>query len=201
MRTCVQCQKSRPEDDFHRGGGPQSRPGYRRPRCKDCIKSNYDNRVPTVEFTPRPCTKCGVVYDRDGYGTFKGARDGYHRRCKKCKNEEVRVWATPEIHRVANLAHRHGMTVEQYTEMVERANGRCESCGDEFGSAKPHIDHDHSCCPAGNKGCGKCIRGLLCQRCNLGLGHFRDELPRLEAAIRYLQRHQDQDPPQPHSSD
>lgn len=48
-----------------------------------------------------------------------------------------------------------------------------------------HIDHDHSCCP-GKGSCGKCVRGILCRNCNVGLGFLKDSIPRLEDAISYL---------------
>ncbi|WP_225102842.1 endonuclease domain-containing protein [Streptomyces sp. CoH27] len=33
------------------------------------------------------------------------------------------------------------------------------------------------------------VRGLLCRACNLGIGHFDDNLDVLRNAIVYLQRH------------
>lgn len=42
-----------------------------------------------------------------------------------------------------------------------------------------HIDHSHKT---------KKFRGVLCQNCNIGLGHFRDSIQLLMRAISYLRR-------------
>lgn len=68
----------------------------------------------------------------------------------------------------------------------------CAICGADIsgklasGRRIAHVDHDHGCCPDGNT-CGRCVRGVLCHRHNVGLGRFRDSIQELQAAIRYLQ--------------
>ncbi|MFD0298820.1 endonuclease domain-containing protein [Streptomyces sp. NPDC127123] len=55
------------------------------------------------------------------------------------------------------------------------------------------IDHDHKCCPEPGKGCQACVRGLLCRRCNVLIGHYEtlpDELRNWELANSYLKRSQ-----------
>ena len=36
------------------------------------------------------------------------------------------------------------------------------------------------------RSCGRCIRGILCSNCNVGLGNFHDSPELLKAAISYL---------------
>ena len=55
-----------------------------------------------------------------------------------------------------------------------RALDACTICGD-VGSLV--VDHDHRT--------GR-VRGALCRRCNLGLGHFRDDPELLELAALYI---------------
>jgi hypothetical protein len=55
-------------------------------------------------------------------------------------------------------------------------DGKCAVCGDENPA---HTDHDHA---------SGTVRGLLCGRCNLGIGLFLDDPARMHAAISYLER-------------
>jgi hypothetical protein len=76
--------------------------------------------------------------------------------------------------------------------MTKDQDGRCAICRrDDPGTHHGywHIDHDHKCCPTSGRGCGSCVRGLLCGSCNLGLGHFADDPARLDAAAMYLRRY------------
>lgn len=63
------------------------------------------------------------------------------------------------------------ITVSNYMTMLFNQSGCCP-CGKELETS--HIDHDHKCCP-GRISCGKCVRGLLCSRCNLLLGMVESE--------------------------
>jgi len=71
--------------------------------------------------------------------------------------------------------------------MLEFQEGLCAVCRGEMST--PYIDHDHDCCPqvaAGRRGCGLCVRGLLCPRCNIMLGSVGDRPEILARAIEYL---------------
>lgn len=63
----------------------------------------------------------------------------------------------------------------------------CSICGSK---EKLHIDHDHACCDrkvSGRKDfCGECVRGCLCNDCNLGIGMLRDDVARILSAVDYL---------------
>jgi hypothetical protein len=74
--------------------------------------------------------------------------------------------------------------------MLAAQGGGCAICGatEPGGRGTFHVDHDHGCCAGTNrKTCGSCVRGLLCNGCNIGLGAFADDTTRLAAAIAYLQ--------------
>jgi hypothetical protein len=72
--------------------------------------------------------------------------------------------------------------------LVEQRNA-CGLCGRANKDGRMlAVDHDHACCP-GRQSCGACARDLLCTRCNTALGAFGDDIPLMEAAIRYLKEH------------
>lgn len=84
------------------------------------------------------------------------------------------------------MTRRFLVTEEQYQQMHDAQEGRCAICGDEEtmvrnGRALPlAVDHDHA---------NGLVRGLLCHRCNCGLGYFRDDPDRLRGAQEYLTRY------------
>jgi hypothetical protein len=67
----------------------------------------------------------------------------------------------------------------QHAKTLER---RCAICGIAERDAKRMLarDHDHK---TGNR------REYLCMSCNVGLGHFQDNIERLLAAVEYLRKH------------
>ena len=90
----------------------------------------------------------------------------------------------------AYLRESFGITLIQYDAMLAEQNGCCAICGSGVAwksdrLVKFSVDHDRACCP-GKRSCGQCVRGLLCNACNRGLGQFNDDPITLRRAIAYL---------------
>jgi hypothetical protein len=78
------------------------------------------------------------------------------------------------------LKRTYRLTVDQWHELLQKQEGKCPICKtDDPGGRNWHTDHDHAT--------GE-IRGILCSRCNIMLGHARDSVEILLAAISYLQK-------------
>jgi hypothetical protein len=135
-----------------------------------------DERVspPLFQYDLRRCTKCGVIRLRTEFSRRAKRSDGLSGWCRTCDAECGKAWRgkNPDRH-----IRQHGITQAQYDSLLARQGGVCAVCSQPPVSGVnivPHtdrlyIDHDHGCCP-GSHSCGKCIRGLLCQRCNIRVG-------------------------------
>lgn len=88
----------------------------------------------------------------------------------------------------SKLAREYHLTIERYAHMLNDQGLSCAICYKNFGDSYPRIDHDHSCCPKKATSCGQCIRGLLCESCNLALGKFNDDKDTLIRAAEYVSR-------------
>lgn len=82
--------------------------------------------------------------------------------------------------RAGNLK-KYGITIADYERMLAEQGGVCAICRSKDPGPKGtfHIDHCHTT--------GR-VRGLLCTRCNPGLGYFQDDPELLSSAISYLRR-------------
>jgi hypothetical protein len=84
------------------------------------------------------------------------------------------------------------LTPEQYRHLLEEQEHKCKVCRKLFTEQKmdiPCIDHNHLCC-SGKESCGKCVRGVICYRCNVVLGFVNDAPEVLKQAIQYLKETQ-----------
>lgn len=92
----------------------------------------------------------------------------------------------PEKYRNSYLVRNFGLTLEEYAAISDRQGHRCAICGEPEkaiiqGNEMPlAVDHCHI---------GGQVRGLLCARCNQGIGHLKDDVTILRAAIAYLEKH------------
>ena len=77
------------------------------------------------------------------------------------------------------LIRNYKITSKQYEQILKKQNYLCAICCQNSDKRKLSVDHDHET--------GK-IRGLICRRCNVGLGMFKDSVLFLSEAIKYLNR-------------
>lgn len=84
-----------------------------------------------------------------------------------------------------NLRSRYGVTLAQFQFLLDTQDYSCAICGMELNAevsykghiGKPVVDHCHT---SGD------VRGILCNGCNLIIGHAKDDIDRLNRAIVYL---------------
>lgn len=192
-KQCSKCRVIKPIHNFSRH--PQTKSGID-PRCKQCsnayhlehrrrLTARYDALGPAVLVTEKRCCDCKQIKPRESFSVRKTSRDGLRGDCTECLNRRNRDYhlTHPRRQKVNMAKYRYGLTSDQYDAILEHQNGLCAICSQPEGisvSGKPHrlaVDHDHVS--------GK-IRGLLCRRCNIALGHFDDKVENLQAAIQYL---------------
>lgn len=113
------------------------------------------------------CTKCGQ--EKPGtaaeFPVNRRKTNGLDSWCRQCRSEYRKATRFPP-----------GISDRQRAAEA-RLLTECIICG-ETQSKQLSIDHDH--------GTGE-VRGALCNRCNLGLGHFRDSPTLLRYAALYLE--------------
>ncbi len=197
MKICKRCGIEKIETDFTPS---QS-------WCRSCRK-DYDHKVHTGEHVPKfrrirkkqetpdgnkTCNKCKRRLPLDCFYT-NGVRRGktqYRSYCKACQTFIQRTYnkIKPQVRRKSRLKTIYNTTPEKIQELFESQERCCAVCQTTDPGGKPwSIDHDHSCCP-GEKSCGKCIRGVLCMKCNNALGCINDSVEILIRAIKYLNKH------------
>ena len=137
----------------------------------------------------RVCTVCGAEKPLSAFVTRQTHRPGKPvSQCTQCKVEYNRKRREQdralvyEIERKSKMKKVYGISIEDYDRMLKEQGGGCAICGVTApGERTKYFAVDH--CHATGK-----VRGLLCVKCNRGLGLFNDHVQRLQNAAEYLKR-------------
>ena len=145
------------------------------------------------------CTKCHSEKPITRFHKCVSNRDGRENSCLDCRNysitkahkklmesmseeEQFTYKKSIRIHR------KYKMSIDEFNDRIKFQDNKCAICFIDFShSSKIYIDHDHACC-AGEWSCGMCNRGLLCKKCNWGLGMFNDSPDIIHSAMLYIER-------------
>jgi hypothetical protein len=161
MKICSGCKIEKPLREFHMR---RKANGERHDRCKDCRKGegNIELRKATAKTWREENTKKRAAV-------------------QKVWNETHR-----EHRREYEIVKRYGITLTQKDELLAAQGGVCAICGTNKPARRWVVDHDHTCC-SGIKTCGFCVRGILCESCNAGIGSLQDNPEVIRQAAKYVE--------------
>jgi hypothetical protein len=89
-----------------------------------------------------------------------------------------------ECDRARNIRRLYGIEPEEYESIMKKQHDACAICTISFAGGKKkniHVDHSHET---------QNVRGILCNNCNIGLGHIDESTATITNMIIYLYEHQ-----------
>jgi hypothetical protein len=154
----------------------------------------------------KKCTKCKEEKSLNFFNKKTAYKDGFDSICKSCLSQYRKQWRISNSKKVIEaeklwkknnptkvkdkrrrqVLKTYGLTVADWEKMFFSQNGLCAICNKPETTMingklnRLSVDHCHTT--------GK-NRGLLCDKCNRGLGLFHDDSSRLNRAAEYLKHY------------
>ena len=135
--------------------------------CVECNKTRSRNRMAKLRETGAHL-EAQYRYEQGDAG--RATRKRYNAGAGKVNSKK------------ATLKNKFGMTLEQYDSLLIQQGERCAVCSTPRSELKRDLSVDH------NHHTGK-IRGLLCDNCNIALGHLKEDTERMINLIQYVETH------------
>ena len=140
-----------------------SRRLYAKRRCRSCYEKHLRATNPSFTKRQRANARAWHSANPERIAALRQKRAAFNRTpAGKLRRREL------------YLRREYGITLEDYNGLLSRQGGRCRICLKKY---KLHVDHNHKT--------GR-VRGLLCFRCNFGLGWWSEQPARLQRALDYL---------------
>jgi hypothetical protein len=137
----------------------------------------------------KKCPKCKSRKGRNSFNENSSRADGLQAYCKDCTAKINKKYHKNNREKLRRKAYQYNIKLywpnltkteahKEYIRLRQLQQNRCAICLKISKGKRLHIDHNHNT--------GK-VRGLLCNKCNRGLGYFNDSEYNLHEAIKYLQ--------------
>lgn len=105
-------------------------------------------------------------------------------KVKEKKKLQMKYYFSKEENRLKRknnlLIKQYGIDLDIYNRMLNEQNHQCKICECVLINMQINVDHCHKT--------GK-VRGILCSRCNLVLGHLKDDINIAKKLLNYLCAH------------
>ena len=119
----------------------------------------------------------------------KTRRKAYYQENREKALAQTKAWekANPEKRKNSRLKYAYGITIEEYQKLWDLQKGLCAICGEPETNIDHRtkqnrrlaVDHNHET---------KKVRGLLCTKCNKGIGLLGDDSEILQNAANYMRQ-------------
>lgn len=183
-KICSKCKQDKSLKDFNKN--KTSKDGYQN-QCNSCMKQCHSKKPQVskqdAENFVKDLVRVGKTFICKCCSTSKQADEFYYQRklgrvkindsrCKECQKSYQRLKT-------------FGISESDFEELLKSQNNQCSICKIDYNEylktshrgKRFAVDHDHKT--------GE-IRGLLCDKCNRGIGFLQDSVKNLENAIKYL---------------
>lgn len=179
MKRCPKCGVDKPKAEFYKSSQTKSGIAV---YCKDCSRGlrkrfYYDNRSWAIQQSrewrkqnPEKLNAQGRDWRARNRERARATRAAWaeNNRDKRLEHSKAAAWK-----------YRYGLNRTEYKQFFVDHGSKCAICSTEKNLV---IDHCHES--------GR-LRGVLCRKCNLAIGHFDDDPKRIESAIKFLEKHND----------
>lgn len=170
---------------------------YLRQKSKELNKKERQLTLVSKELREKGlkrCPLCKEVKPLESFYTAGNSNGGYASHCIVCsdllrrtnpklqENRKESYRRDKDILRDKKLKKQFGISLLEYNQILNSQNNTCAICQEIEKNKSLAVDHCHIT---------RKIRGLLCTKCNLGLGMFQENINLLQIAITYLEKHRE----------
>jgi hypothetical protein len=135
-------------------------------RSCGCKRGEFKRRYGTLLLNHhKTCSYCCKEQHESEFAKHNRRQDGLQDICNTCKSN-------------ISLVNKYGLSKQDFLELLRKQNNACACCHTSFDKHKICVDHDHSM---------NIVRGLLCNKCNCGIGLLGDSITSVKQAVRYLE--------------